>query len=274
MPKRRTLLLNHPAFSVERVESLMTDAQWSPVYQVASCRWVLPQRGLTEFRWGEHMGLLDGISVLWLPTGVPYQMQQTQQGQPRQRLVGDVDSKIVISLPADFAAAVAAPRMGWLSARVQWQLRRQWRALTRDAPVERAVSSLAVRQFLDMALRAPMMSVPPTMHPCIHGVKCDIARRVGSLDGQRWSLQNVADAQGLSLFYLARLFKAQTGMTLHTYRQQLRLAMALQCLQSDIENLADLAAGLGYSSQSHMGFAFQRELGVTPAQARLALMDS
>ena len=50
--------------------------------------------------------------------------------------------------------------------------------------------------------------------------------------------------------------------------------MALQCLQNGMRDLADLAAGLGYCNQSHMGFAFQRELGVTPAQARLALIDS
>ena len=109
---------------------------------------------------------------------------------------------------------------------------------------------------------------------CIHRVKCDIARRVASLDAPRWTLQNVADTQSLSLFHLARLFKAGAGMTLHTYRQQLRLMMALQCMQNGMRNLADLAAGLGYSNQSHMGFAFQRELGVTPAQARLALMNS
>ena len=149
MPKRRTLLLSNAAFRVERVESLAsselselselsaaselselsglsklveTDAQWSPVYQAASCRWVLPQQGVTEFRWGEHLGLLDGISVLWLPKDVPYQMQQMQQMRPvhpiAQQAV-DIDSKIVVSLPADFAATVAAPRMGWLSARAQ-----------------------------------------------------------------------------------------------------------------------------------------------------------
>lgn len=270
MPQRRTLLQSTPALLVERVQSFAPTAQWSPHYQVASHRFVLPHSGVTEFRWGDGLALLDGISMLCLPMGVPYQMQHVQQ------CGSDANSNIVVSLPADTVAALATnaaePRLCALSVRAQWQLRRHWRTLARRAREAPLLDQLSpVRQILDAARRFEPTSKTTPAAARIHSVKRDIARRVTCLDTSRWTLHDVADTAGLSPFHLARLFKTHTGMTLHTYRQQLRLAMALQCLQSGMRNLADLAAGLGYSSQSHMGFAFQHELGVTPAQARLQL---
>ncbi len=277
MPKRRTVLQSNPSCVIERVESLASttlDAHWSPVYQVATLRFVLPHSGVTEFRWGPDdsgdgrdgtEALLDGISVLCLPVGVPYQMQQMPSCS------GDAHSNIVISLPADSGVTVAEPRVGALSVRAQWQLRRHWCSLARRTHAEPV---LPMQTILGLAYRVPTSgAVSAALR--IHRVKRDIAQRVANLDTPHWTLNDVADAAGLSPFHLSRMFKAHTGMTLHAYRQQLRLAMALQCLQSGMPhgqiNLAELAAGLGFSSQSHMGFAFQRALGVTPAQARQQL---
>ena len=86
-----------------------------------------------------------------------------------------------------------------------------------------------------------------------------------------WTLRDVADAACCSPFHLARSFRRHTGLSLHGYRQRLRLALALQRLEEGECDLAALAHELGYSSQSHLGSAFLRELGVTPAQARRAL---
>ena len=224
MPQRRTLLQRTSAFAVERVDSyapICSTPQWSPVYQVASCRFILPHSGLTEFRWGDSFALLDGISVLCLPTGLPYQMQQLHSG------LGEATSSIVISLPADSAATVSEPRTVALNARAQWQLRRHWREL---ALSNHAEPSAAVRKILDLTFPLPPTSGSVSAARCIHSVKRDIARRVASLDTPRWALRDVADAAGLSPFYLARIFKAHTEMTLHGYRQQLRLTMALRCL--------------------------------------------
>ena len=267
MPQRRTLLHSTHTFTVEQVQSLAPIAQWSPVYRVATQRFVVCHSGMAEFRWADSVALLDGISVLCLPVDAPYQMQQIAPMQPRP---GDMNSSIVISLPADAGLALTQPRVGALSAWAQWQLRRYWRGLVRCTPTATVVP---VREILESACRAPLtmpMSAPAKR---IYSVKRDIARRVASLDTPRWTMRDVADAANLSPFHLARMFKAHTGETLHAYRQQLRLGMALQCLQCGGFNLADLAAALGYSSQSHMGSAFQRALGVTPAQARLALAD-
>jgi AraC-like DNA-binding protein len=98
-----------------------------------------------------------------------------------------------------------------------------------------------------------------------------MAERTADTHAARWTLDDVADAACCSLFHLARSFRKHTGLSLHAYRQRLRLALALQRLEEGERDLAALAHELGYSSQSHLGSAFVREIGVTPAQARRVL---
>jgi AraC-like DNA-binding protein len=98
-----------------------------------------------------------------------------------------------------------------------------------------------------------------------------MAERTADGHAARWTLNDVADASCCSLFHLARCFRQHTGLSLHGYRQRLRLAVALQRLEEGERELAALAHELGYSSQSHLGSVFARETGVTPAQARRAL---
>lgn len=98
-----------------------------------------------------------------------------------------------------------------------------------------------------------------------------MAERIADSHAPRWTLHDVADAACCSPFHLARSFRKHTGLSLHGYRQRLRLAAALQRLEEGERELAALAHELGYSSQSHLGSAFVREIGVTPAQARRTL---
>jgi len=89
--------------------------------------------------------------------------------------------------------------------------------------------------------------------------------------GARLSLHELAEAACVTGFHLARLFRAELGMSVHQYRHSLRLAAVLQCLEEGERDLAGLAHGLGYSSQSHFGAVFRASFGVTPAHARSRL---
>jgi AraC-like DNA-binding protein len=82
------------------------------------------------------------------------------------------------------------------------------------------------------------------------------------------SLSDIARAVGLSAFHLARLFKQRTRLTLHAYRNQLRLRAALEVLPDPRIDLTALALDLGYSSHSHFTDAFRRVFGVPPASIR------
>lgn len=91
---------------------------------------------------------------------------------------------------------------------------------------------------------------------------------LGCTPGDRRNLSQVAGALGVSVFHLCRVFRRQTGTTLHAYRNRLRLAAALELVPRRQRDLTGVALRLGYSSHSHFTAAFRREFGVTPSTFR------
>ena len=82
-------------------------------------------------------------------------------------------------------------------------------------------------------------------------------------------LDTVARDAGTSLFHLCRVFREQTGLTMHAYRTRQRLGHALDRLVSGSSaNLTDLALDLGFSSHSHLSRVFQKQMGVPPSAIR------
>jgi AraC-like DNA-binding protein len=82
-------------------------------------------------------------------------------------------------------------------------------------------------------------------------------------------LETVARDAGTSLYHLCRVFREQTGTTMHAYRTRQRLGQALDRLVSGSNaNLTDLALDLGFSSHSHLSRAFQKQMGVPPSAIR------
>ena len=82
------------------------------------------------------------------------------------------------------------------------------------------------------------------------------------------SLADLGAQLGVSPFHLARIFRAQTGFTLHQYRKQLRLRIALVELAANRASLSALAFDLGFASHSHFTDTFRREFGVAPSAVR------
>jgi AraC family transcriptional regulator len=82
-------------------------------------------------------------------------------------------------------------------------------------------------------------------------------------------LASVASTVGCSPFHLCRAFRRATGMTLHAYRDRLRLFLALHVVFEDrTADLTQAALHAGYSSHSHFTWAFRRTFGATPSQIR------
>jgi AraC-like DNA-binding protein len=257
------LLHETTSLRVERVLLLSSSPQWSASYEVASPRIVLPSSGNTAFRMAGQDLLLDGLTALSLPPGLPYQMKH---------LAGATRASIVVSAqPAAASALPDAPPAcaAWsLAPRALWLLRRHWRGLARG------VEGLEATQ--PMLQRVLKHSPPATRGQgrsarAVQRAQQFMVERISDPHAPRWTLDDVADAACCSLFHLARSFRKHTGLSLHGYRQRLRLAAALQRLEEGERDLAALAHELGYSSQSHLGSAFAREIGVTPAEARRVL---
>ncbi|MFK7961368.1 MAG: helix-turn-helix transcriptional regulator [Phycisphaerales bacterium] len=81
-------------------------------------------------------------------------------------------------------------------------------------------------------------------------------------------LATIARAVHTSPHHLCRVFRRETGRTIHDHRQCLRLRAGLERIVRGTESLAGLAIDLGFSGQSHFTTAFRRCFGCTPARAR------
>ena len=82
------------------------------------------------------------------------------------------------------------------------------------------------------------------------------------------TLTALARAAGSSVFHLCRLFRGHTGLTIHAYRNQLRLRTALGRVAEPSIDLSALAFDLGFSSHSHFTSAFRQLYGLTPSELR------
>ena len=65
-------------------------------------------------------------------------------------------------------------------------------------------------------------------------------------------LEQIAHALAVSPFHLCRVFRAQTGYTLHGFQTELRLRMALDQVDAFRGDLAGLAVDLGFAHHSHL----------------------
>jgi AraC family transcriptional regulator len=103
--------------------------------------------------------------------------------------------------------------------------------------------------------------------PSSSGLPDDVLRRVtdhieGHLDGDL-SLARLAALAGLSPYHFARRFRAATGTTPHQYVIRRRVERARLLLLEGCE-IAQAAARVGFSGQSHLHHHVRRLLGVTP----------
>lgn len=82
------------------------------------------------------------------------------------------------------------------------------------------------------------------------------------------TLEKIATAVYTSPYHLSRIFRKQTGFTIHNYLNQLRLRVALGHVAQTDTNLTQLGLELGYSSHSHFTQAFRRSFGTVPSAFR------
>jgi AraC-like DNA-binding protein len=78
-------------------------------------------------------------------------------------------------------------------------------------------------------------------------------------------LENLADATGISKFYLVRQFTRGLGLPPHAYQIRLRIARARELLATALA-VKRVSAELGFADQSHFGRHFRKTTGLTPAE--------
>jgi AraC family transcriptional regulator len=81
------------------------------------------------------------------------------------------------------------------------------------------------------------------------------------------TLDEIASQLHYSPFYLSRMFRQSTGISIHRYLNQIRLRTSLEWIVDGV-NFTELSFLLGYSSHSHFTQAFRKEFGLPPSAIR------
>lgn len=82
-----------------------------------------------------------------------------------------------------------------------------------------------------------------------------------------FGLSTLSEVGGLSVYHLARSFKAAVGLSPLAYRNLRRIHEARRRLLAG-EDIAGIACDLGFADQSHLTRQFQKLIGVSPAAYR------
>lgn len=82
------------------------------------------------------------------------------------------------------------------------------------------------------------------------------------------SLESIARAAGMSAFRFARGFRAACGQSPHQYVIARRMVRARELLRTTRLEIGEIAARVGFATQSHFTATFRRHCGTTPLRYR------
>ncbi len=96
----------------------------------------------------------------------------------------------------------------------------------------------------------------------------EVALRLATRPGDRWTLAALGREVGCSPYHLARRFRTATGSSIHRTLLSLRLALAAERVLDGANDLSTLALDLGFASHGHLTTAFRAAYGTPPSALR------
>lgn len=78
------------------------------------------------------------------------------------------------------------------------------------------------------------------------------------------TVEEIARAHHISKYYLCRLFRQTTGMTIMGYLYEQRFSLARRLLADSAQSISAIALGCGFGSSSHFCTMFKRREGCSP----------
>ena len=82
------------------------------------------------------------------------------------------------------------------------------------------------------------------------------------------SLADAAAHLGVSGAHLARIFRAETGLSVNAYIAQQKIDAAKSLLRTTTRDVREISDALAFSSLAYFGKVFRRQTGMTPTQFR------
>jgi AraC-like DNA-binding protein len=236
--------------------------------------------GAYQLRCSRGLELVDPMRVAFLNAFDPYQTSHPcgQGDRGSSLIVASAVLREMIAARGPRLAEGAAGPFGRATGPCPTGALLRQRSLLRRLESGEAMEPTAVEsealsiaeEILDAALEAPARGDGG------RGARSrrDLAEEARALLGRGYRrplhLQDLSDALGTSSFRLCKLFKEEFGEPVHRYLTRLRLRAALEALMEGERDLTGLALDVGFSSHSHLTFAFRREFGAPPSRFRPA----
>ena len=86
--------------------------------------------------------------------------------------------------------------------------------------------------------------------------------------GEKISASTLANRVGYADYYLSRLFKQQTGVSIDQYIRNMRIDRAKFLLSTTQESIQDISDLLGFSNRNYFTQVFTQVVGISPAVYR------
>jgi len=267
------LLLRSSTACVRDVYCQGTCKGRSPEEYATATELVFPYRGTYVRHLGEDQAVGEANQVLFFNNAEGYRVSHPIPGG---------DASLSLAIKPELLLEIVPPEL--LSSESMLMFKRQ--RLRIDARAQALVAMLrhSLRQNVVEPLEAEGLALtlvqralgPRTTHA--PGASIGLQRLVDRVKlviasdlARRWTLGEIAAEVRGSPVYLTQVFQQVEGMPLYRYQLRLRLARALDLLES-YEDLTTLSIELGFSSHSHFGAAFREAYGRTPSEFKRSVL--
>ncbi|WP_241149609.1 AraC family transcriptional regulator [Pseudomonas viridiflava] len=167
------------------------------------------------------------------------------------------------------AETAGASSFGWLLD----ELGREWPS---HQPGSQAMCNDLLRLIFIHALRHHINSADAEQLAWLGGLRepaiAGVLRAIHAAPQKPWRLTQMAEMACMSRSGFAALFKTCMGVAPVEYATRWRMRVAAFRLRNGRENVATVAASLGYLSDAAFGAAFRRVHGISPGQYRRDLL--
>lgn len=226
----------------------------------------LEEAGSTMFDCRGGLWLVNPGTVVFLPPGEPHACNPRRDGERKYRMYyferAWFEGKLRAhsgpkTLDRSRPAILDDPAVASALAAFAQTLDRNSAAGDKNQALDEALSLL----FSSRLVRHIFGGQPRAEHRAARMAASVIAER----PADRISLGELANACGVGVEHLTRIFRRAHGVTPHAYQNQLRVELAKRLLAQGTP-IAQAAVEAGFTDQSHLNRIFRRYLAATPRQ--------
>jgi AraC family transcriptional regulator len=260
-------LLKSPAITIRDVYCRGTCRNQSPEECAISTELVFPYRGVYIRHLASDQAVAEANQVLFFNAGEPYRVSHPVTGGDASLSLAVAESPLHEMTPAE--SLRECTKLAFRRQRLRIDARTQALVAMLRHSLRRKVAEPLEAESLALTLIQRALG-PRTTHAAASTIGrqrlVDRVKLVLASDPtRRWTLSEIASEVRGSPVYLTQVFQQVEGLPLYRYQLRLRLARALDLLDS-YDNLTSLGLDLGFSSHSHFSAAFRDLYGRSPSE--------